>query len=94
MIEWLEAYLQQANVCLFMVTHDRYFLDRICNVIYELSDGKLYIHQGNYAYFLEKRAERELAQEVEVSKAGKLMKKELSGCVGCLRPEGPKRNHE
>ena len=77
MIEWLEKYLQQQKITLLMVTHDRYFLDRVCNHILELEGGKLYHHRGNYAYFLEKRAEREAAFDVEVSKAGKLLKKEL-----------------
>jgi len=77
MIEWLEKYLQQQKITLLMVTHDRYFLDRVCNHILELEGGKLYHHRGNYAYFLEKREERETAFDVEVSKAGKLMKKEL-----------------
>ena len=77
MIEWLEKYLQQQKITLLMVTHDRYFLDRVCNHILELEGGKLYHHRGNYAYFLEKREERETAFDTEVSKAGKLMKKEL-----------------
>ncbi len=77
MIEWLEKYLQQSNVTLFMVTHDRYFLDRVCNHIVEMTDGTIYNHQGNYSYFLQKRAEREEVQSVEIDKAKKLMKKEL-----------------
>ena len=77
MIEWLEKYLQQQKITLLMVTHDRYFLDRVCNHILELEDGKLYHHTGNYAYFLEKRAEREAVYNTELSKANKLMKKEL-----------------
>ncbi len=77
MIEWLEKYLQQSNVTLFMVTHDRYFLDRVCNHIVEMTDGTIYNHQGNYSYFLQKRAEREEVQSVEIEKAKKLMKKEL-----------------
>ncbi len=77
MIEWLEKYLQQQKITLLMVTHDRYFLDRVCNHILELEGGKLYHHRGNYAYFLEKREGRETAFDTEVSKAGKLMKKEL-----------------
>ena len=77
MIEWLEKYLQQQKITLLMVTHDRYFLDRVCNHIIELEGGKLYHHRGNYAYFLEKRAEREAAFDVEISKAGKLLKKEV-----------------
>ncbi|MBL6657309.1 MAG: ABC-F family ATP-binding cassette domain-containing protein [Flavobacteriales bacterium] len=77
MIEWLEKYLQQQKITLLMVTHDRYFLDRVCNHILEMEDGKLYHHTGNYAYFLEKRAEREAVYNTELSKANKLMKKEL-----------------
>ena len=77
MIEWLEKYLQQQKCTLLMVTHDRYFLDRVCNHILELEGGNLYHHRGNYAYFLEKRDEREKAFDMEISKAGRLMKKEL-----------------
>jgi len=77
MIEWLEKYLQQQNITVLMVTHDRYFLERVCNHIIELEGGNLYHHKGNYAYFLEKRAERESNFDVEISKAQKLMKKEL-----------------
>ena len=77
MIEWLEKYLSQSSITLLMVTHDRYFLDRICNHILELEEGKLYKHKGNYGYFLEKRAEREAILKTEIDKAGKLMKKEL-----------------
>ena len=77
MIEWLEEYLKNQNITLLMITHDRYFLDRVCNHILELEDGKLYHHKGNYSYFLVKRDERENNFNVELSKAGRLMKKEL-----------------
>ena len=77
MIEWLEDYLKTQNITLLMITHDRYFLDRVCNHILELEDGKLYHHKGNYSYFLQKRAEREANFNIEISKAGRLMKKEL-----------------
>ena len=77
MIEWLEKYLQQQKITLLMVTHDRYFLERVCNNIIELEGGNLYHHKGNYAYFLEKRTEREINFDIELSKAQKLMKKEL-----------------
>ena len=77
MIEWLEKYLQQQNITLLMVTHDRYFLERVCNHIFELEGGNLYHHKGNYSYFLEKRDDRESNFDVEISKAKKLMKKEL-----------------
>ncbi|MEX0686730.1 MAG: ABC-F family ATP-binding cassette domain-containing protein [Balneolales bacterium] len=77
MIEWLEDYLMKANITLLMVTHDRYFLDRVCTHILELEGGKLYHHKGNYSYFLQKRAEREEVENIEYGKAGQLMKKEL-----------------
>ncbi|MAL18599.1 MAG: ABC transporter [Balneola sp.] len=77
MIEWLESYLAKSKMTLLMVTHDRYFLDRVCNHILELDYGKLYHHKGNYEYYLEKKAEREEVEATEIAKAGKLMKKEL-----------------
>ncbi len=76
MIEWLEAYLTKSAMTLLMVTHDRYFLDRVCNHILEIEDGQLYHHKGNYEYFLQKKAEREEVYATEIAKAGKLMKKE------------------
>ncbi|MFU8813639.1 MAG: ABC-F family ATP-binding cassette domain-containing protein, partial [Balneolaceae bacterium] len=78
MIEWLEAYLIKSNVTLLMVTHDRYFLDRVCNRIIELDNGKLYHHQGNYGYYLQKKAEREEQEQTELHKADQLFKKELN----------------
>jgi ATP-binding cassette subfamily F protein uup len=77
MIEWLEKYLSKSSVTLLMVTHDRYFLDRICNHIIELDEGNMYHHQGNYGYYLEKKAEREAVLQTEIGKAEKLLKKEL-----------------
>ena len=77
MIEWLESYLIKNNLTLLMVTHDRYFLDRVCNHILELEGGKLYHHKGNYSYFLQKRAEREEVMKTEKGKAEQLFKKEL-----------------
>ena len=77
MIEWLEKFLQQQNITVLMVTHDRYFLERVCNNIMELEGGNLYHHKGNFSYFLEKRSERESNFDVEIGKAQKLMKKEL-----------------
>ncbi len=77
MIEWLEDYLAKSSVTLLMVTHDRYFLDRVCNHILEMDGGKLYNHRGNYAYYLQKKAEREEQERVEMKKAGQLFKKEL-----------------
>lgn len=77
MIEWLEEYLQQSQVTLLMVTHDRYFLDRVCNHILELDDGELYHHKGNYQYFLAKRSERQEIERREAHKAKQLYKNEL-----------------
>ena len=76
-IEWLEDYLASAQLTLLMVTHDRYFLERVTNEILELDGGSLYKYKGNYSYFLEKKAERELMQATEVEKAKNLMRKEL-----------------
>ena len=58
MIEWLESYFAKEKITLFMVTHDRYFLERVCNEIIELDQGKLYRYKGNYSYYLEKKEER------------------------------------
>ena len=77
MIEWMERYLAQSSLTLLMVTHDRYFLDRVCNRIIELNQGKMFHYLGNYELFLQKRAEREELQKVESAKANQLMKKEL-----------------
>ena len=77
MIEWLEQYLKKANTTLFMVTHDRYFLDRVCNDILELDQGEIFRYKGNYSYFLEKKQERTTAEQSTVAKAKNLFKKEL-----------------
>lgn len=77
MIEWLEAFFAKENITLFMVTHDRYFLERVCNEIIELEDRNLYIYKGNYAYFLEKKEARITAEQTETEKAKQLFKKEL-----------------
>jgi ABC transport system ATP-binding/permease protein len=77
MIEWLEEYLLKSNKTLFMVTHDRYFLDRVCNVILELSDNELYRYEGNYEYFLEKKQSREYSAKMNSEKARNLLKTEL-----------------
>lgn len=76
MIEWLEEYLSKSKVTLLMVTHDRYFLDRVCNVILEMDANSIFTYKGNYSYYLEKRAERIENKNAEVSKAQKLMKTE------------------
>lgn len=77
MIEWLEAFFAKENITLFMVTHDRYFLERVCNEIIELEDRNLYSYKGNYAYFLEKKEARITAEQTETEKAKQLFKKEL-----------------
>lgn len=77
MIEWLEEYLAQPGLTIFMVTHDRYFLERVCNTIVELDRGKLYKYQGNYSEYLEKKAIRLENEDIEIDKSKKLMKKEL-----------------
>ena len=78
MIEWLEAYFETAKMSFFMVTHDRYFLERVCNQIMELDQGELYTYKGNYSYYLQKREERIQQQETETDKAKQLFKKELN----------------
>jgi ATP-binding cassette subfamily F protein uup len=77
MIEWLEKYLKQINITLLMVTHDRYFLDRVCNNILELFFKRVYHHKGNYAYYIQKSTEREETIRIETEKAGQLLKTEL-----------------
>lgn len=77
MVEWLEKYLTQSNKTLFMVTHDRYFLDRVCNKILELYHGTMYIHNGNFDYYVEKSREREENKRIAAEKAGQLLKHEL-----------------
>ncbi|WP_111669301.1 ABC-F family ATP-binding cassette domain-containing protein [Algoriphagus litoralis] len=76
-IEWLEDYLAKANLSLFMVTHDRYFLEKVTNEILELDQGKIHRYQGNYGYFLDKKAERMQNEDIEIEKAKSLYKKEL-----------------
>ena len=77
MIEWLEKYLTQSTKTLFMVTHDRYFLDRVCNKIFELYQGTMYTHNGNYDYYVRKSREREENKRVAAERAGQLLKYEL-----------------
>lgn len=76
-IEWLEDYLAKANLSIFMVTHDRYFLEKVTNEILELDQGKIHRYQGNYGYFLDKKAERMQIEDIEIEKAKSLYKKEL-----------------
>ncbi|MBV7268531.1 ABC-F family ATP-binding cassette domain-containing protein [Winogradskyella luteola] len=77
MIEWLEDYFSKTQQTLFMVTHDRYFLERVCNEIIELDHGQLYTYKGNYSYYLEKKEARIENQAIETGKAKQLFKKEL-----------------
>jgi ABC transport system ATP-binding/permease protein len=77
MTEWLEEWLNVSNATLLMVTHDRFFLDNVCDTILELEDGELYRHKGNYTYYLEKKQDREENQATVVGKAKSAMRKEL-----------------
>ncbi len=77
MIEWLEAFFAKEKITLFMVTHDRYFLERVCNEIVELDNGNLYKYKGNYSYYLQNKEERRTLEEVNLNKAKSLYKKEL-----------------
>lgn len=77
MIEWLEGFLSRGNKTLLMVTHDRFFLDRVCNTILELDDNTIYTYRGNYSYYLEKRQERIDNRRAEIARANNLYRKEL-----------------
>ena len=92
-IEWLEGFLSAQSITLIMVTNDRYFLDNVANLIIELDRGKLYTYKGNYAYFLEKKSEREEMLKVQVSKAKLLAKKELEWMRKQPRARGTKAKY-
>ena len=77
MIEWLEGFLNRGNKTLLMVTHDRYFLDRVCSIILELDDQTIYTYRGNYSYYLEKRQERIDNRKAEIARANNLYRTEL-----------------
>ncbi|MDR0845437.1 MAG: ABC-F family ATP-binding cassette domain-containing protein [Tannerella sp.] len=77
MIEWLEGYLSRSTISILMVTHDRYFLDRVCNGIIEIDRQEIYQYKGNYNYYLEKRAERVAARNTEIERANNLLRTEL-----------------
>jgi len=77
MIEWLEDYFAKENITLFMVTHDRFFLERVCNEIIELENGKIYQYKGNYSYYLQKKEERIASENASIDKAKNLFVKEL-----------------
>jgi ATP-binding cassette subfamily F protein uup len=78
MIEWLEDYFAKENITLFMVTHDRFFLERVCNEIIELDNGKIYQYKGNYSYYLQKKEERLASENASIDKAQNLFVKELA----------------
>ncbi len=92
-IEWLEEYLSGSNITLIMVTHDRYFLDNVATEIIELDRGKLFRYKGNYAYFLEKKSDREEMLKTEVTKARNLLKKELDWMRRQPRARGTKAKY-
>lgn len=77
MVEWLERYLNKENVTLLLVTHDRYFLNDVCQEVWELENGKLYFHKGDYENFLEKKAQRQESEAASIDKARNLYRKEL-----------------
>jgi ATP-binding cassette subfamily F protein uup len=91
MIEWLEGYLVGLNKTLLLVTHDRYFLDRICTDIIEIDNGKVYTYKGNYSYFLEKKEERETQANTVIDKARNLYRKELDWMRRQPRARGTKQ---
>ncbi len=93
MIEWLEAYLTRTKSTLLMVTHDRYFLDRVCTEIIEMEDNQIYRYQGNYSYFLEKRDERIQMQHASVSKAKNLMRTEIEWIRRMPKARGTKAKY-
>lgn len=92
-IEWLESYLSGQNITLIMVTHDRYFLDNVANEIIEIDRGQLFRYKGNYAYFLEKKNDREEMLKTEVTKARNLLKKELEWMRKQPRARGTKAKY-
>jgi ATP-binding cassette subfamily F protein uup len=93
MIEWLEAFLAKTKATLLMVTHDRYFLDRVCNEIIEMEDNQIYRYQGNYSYFLEKREERIEMQKATVAKAKNLLRTEIEWMRRMPKARGTKAKY-
>jgi len=84
MIEWLEDYFAKENITLFMVTHDRFFLERVCNEIIELDNGKIYQYKGNYSYYLEKKEERLASENASIDKAQNLFVKDTGIVRICI----------
>ncbi len=93
MIEWLEEYLKRSNATLLMVTHDRYFLDRVCNEIVEMDNNQIYRYNGNYTYFLQKREERIQQFQSSVEKAKNLLKTELEWIRRMPKARGTKAKY-
>ncbi|TKG96403.1 ABC transporter ATP-binding protein [Puteibacter caeruleilacunae] len=93
MIEWLERFLTKTNCTLFMVTHDRYFLDRVCNEIIEMDDNQTYSYKGNYTYYLEKREDRIRLQNASVEKAQNLLRTELEWARRMPKARGHKSKY-
>jgi ABC transport system ATP-binding/permease protein len=91
MIEWLEHYLHTREISILLVTHDRYFLDEVCNRIVEIDNHKLYQYNGNFHYYLEKKAEREMSQAAEIDKARNLYRRELEWVRKSPRARGTKQ---
>ena len=92
MIEWLENFLTNKDITLLVVTHDRYFLDRVCTEIIEIEDGKLFPYAGNFSYFVERKAEREAVENSEVDKARNLYRKEIEMVRKMPRAHDTRRN--
>lgn len=93
MIEWLENYLKTQVSTLLMITHDRYFLESVCNQIRELDRGKIYTYPGNYSYFLEKQAERRENESIEMEKMRQLLKRELAWMRKAPRARATKQQY-
>ena len=93
MIEWLEGFLNRGNKTLLMVTHDRYFLDRVCSVILEIDDRTIYTYRGNYSYYLEKRQERIDNRRAEIARANNLYRTELDWMRRQPQARGHKRKY-
>ncbi|MDP1744294.1 MAG: ABC-F family ATP-binding cassette domain-containing protein, partial [Bacteroidota bacterium] len=93
MIEWLENYLVSRDLTLLLVTHDRYFLDSVCTEIVEIDAGKLFHYRGNFQYFVEKKAEREMMENSEIDKAKNLYKRELEWVRKMPRARGTKAKY-
>ena len=90
MTEWLEEFLNHEKVSLLMVTHDRYFLDRVCSEIIEIDNRQIYSYKGNYSYYLEKRQEALMQRMRKLPGPTIFTGRNWNGCVGCRRPAGIK----